>query len=370
MLIGIPKDTIPFETRMAITPNNTLKYLDLGAQVLVEPEIGRNLKCDDSEFHACGATIVTDNKSILEKADIILRLQLISTEQLKHCKSGGIHISFFEPFKHKEIVDYCLEKKITLISMELMPRITRAQKMDALSSQYNLAGYAAVMLAAHTSQKVLPLMMTAAGTITPARFFVLGAGVAGLQAIATAKRLGASVEAFDIRPAAAEQIKSLGAKSVKIHLGDTNETKGGYAKKLTPQQLDLQQEQLTNIIANSDIVITTAQVFGKPAPKLITETMLDRMKMDSVIVDMAVSSGGNVEGSVIGETIEKHGVTIVGHPNLAGTVALDASLMYANNLYNLIENFWNKETKQMEINLEDEILKSCIVTHEGKIIND
>ena len=254
--------------------------------------------------------------------------------------------------------------------MEMIPRTTIAQKMDALSSQANLAGYVTVILAAERINKILPMMMTPAGTITPARVFVIGAGVAGLQAIATAKRLGARVEAFDTRPVVEEQVQSLGAKFVKIDLGETGQTKDGYAKALTPEQIQKQREGMAKVCANADIVITTAQLFGRKAPIILTKDMLNQMKPGSIVVDMAVESGGNVEGSKVNEEIDINGVTIIGLGNLPGRVAVHASQMYSSNLTNLLESYWDQEQKIFNLKLEDEIIKGCLITHDGKIVNE
>ena len=253
--------------------------------------------------------------------------------------------------------------------MELVPRITRAQKMDALSSQANLGGYAAVLIASNLLTKSFPMMMTAAGTISPSKVFVVGVGVAGLQAIATAKRLGARVEAFDTRPVVEEQVKSLGARFVKIDIGETEETDQGYAKELTLKQIEMQRAGMKKVCSSSDVIITTAQVFGRPAPKIITSEMIEDMVPGSVIIDMAVGTGGNVEGSVPDQNNVLNGITIVGNTNLPGEVAIHASQVYAANIYNLIEEFWNKETNIFEIDTNDEILSGCLVTHEKEIIN-
>ena len=282
----------------------------------------------------------------------------------------SIYISFLDPFNEKQIVSELASANISSISMELVPRITRAQKMDALSSQANLAGYAAVIEASRTLSKSFPMMMTAAGTISPARVFVVGVGVAGLQAIATAKRLGARVEAFDTRPVVEEQVKSLGAKFVKIDIGSTEETDQGYAKELTPEQIKMQQEGMKKICSQSDVIITTAQVFGRPAPRIITKDMVEAMQPGSVVVDMAVSTGGNVEGSKNDEYVFQNGVTIIGMSNLPGEVAKDASQVFGSNLFNMIEEFWDTENQSINFDLEDEILKGCVITHQGSIVNE
>jgi NAD(P) transhydrogenase subunit alpha len=254
--------------------------------------------------------------------------------------------------------------------MELIPRTTLAQKMDAISSQASLAGYVAVIVAAARINRVFPMMMTPAGTITPANVFILGAGVAGLQAIATAKRLGARVTAFDIRPSSATEVESLGAKFLKIDLGPTGQDKNGYALELTPEQQKLQAEGQAKAIAAADIVITTAQLFGRPAPRLIRDDVIARMKPGSVIVDMAVESGGNVEGAVLDQEVERHGVRLIGLGNLPGQVALNASQMYASNLAHLVEHGWDKAAKAFRLRPDDEILKGCLVTHDGAIVHE
>jgi NAD(P) transhydrogenase subunit alpha len=275
-----------------------------------------------------------------------------------------------DPFNEKELIDIFLSKGISAISMEMIPRITRAQKMDVLSSQANLAGYAAVIVAAERLDKILPMMMTPAGTIAPARVFVIGVGVAGLQAIATAKRLGARVEAFDTRPVVEEQVKSLGARFVKIDLGETGQTKDGYAKALTDEQLQKQREGMAKVCASADIVITTAQLFGRPAPLIVTEDMVGSMQPGAVIVDLAVESGGNVAGSQVGREVDVDGVRIIGLANLPGRIAVNASQMFSSNLYSLVEDSWNPDEKRFELNFEDEIIKGCVITHGGTIVNE
>ena len=253
--------------------------------------------------------------------------------------------------------------------MEMIPRSTRSQKMDALSSQANLAGYMAVMLAATRLPRIFPMMMTPAGTLKPAKVFIIGAGVAGLQAIATAKRLGARVTAFDTRPVVAEQVQSLGGKFLEIDLGDTGQTKDGYARELTPEQVDLQRQAQKAVIAESDVVITTAQVFGRKPPVLVTEDMVAGMAPGSVVVDMAAETGGNVEGSVPNEVVDVGGVTIIGTGNLSNLVARDATQMYASNMFNLVEDTWDKEAKSFVLDLENDILPGCVITHDGAVVH-
>ena len=305
----------------------------------------------------------------LSEADIVCRINKPKFEEISTKKKNSIHISFLDPFNETELVNEFARAGISAISMELVPRITRAQKMDALSSQANLAGYSAVIEASRTLTKSFPMMMTAAGTISPSRVFVIGVGVAGLQAIATAKRLGARVEAFDTRPVVEEQVRSLGAKFVQIDIGKTEETDQGYAKELTPDQIKMQQEGMKKICGQSDVVITTAQVFGRPAPRIVSSEMVEAMKPGSVIVDMAVSSGGNVEGSVEDEYVFHEGDTIIGMSNLPGEVAMDASQVYGSNVFNMIEEYWDVENKEFNFDLSDEILKGCVITSDGEVIN-
>ena len=274
------------------------------------------------------------------------------------------------PFSNQSLIDLCAQQNINLVSMEFIPRITRAQKMDVLSSQANLAGYAAVIESANHLSNALPMMMTAAGTLKPAKVFVIGVGVAGLQAIATAKRLGARVEAFDTRDVVEEQVKSLGAKFVKIDLGETGETDQGYAKELTSEQIEKQKELQSLVCARSDIVITTAQLFGRPAPQIIDNNTIRKMKPGSVIFDMAVESGGNVEGSVADEVVINNGVKIVGISNLASKVSSHASLALSNNLNHWICDFYSKDDNKINFDFDDEIIKSSVLVHEGKVMNE
>ena len=274
------------------------------------------------------------------------------------------------PFSNQELIDTCCKSKVNLVSMEFIPRITRAQKMDVLSSQANLAGYVAVIEAAKHLSTALPMMMTAAGTLKPAKVFVIGVGVAGLQAIATAKRLGARVEAFDTRDVVEEQVNSLGAKFVKIDLGETGETDQGYAKELTEEQIKMQKELQAKVCEKSDIVITTAQLFGRPAPQLIDNKTIDKMTPGSVIFDMAVESGGNVEGSQVDEIIERNGIKIIGISNLASKVSSHASLALSNNYNNWIVDFFDKDSLSINFDFEDEIIKSSVLVYDGKIINE
>jgi NAD(P) transhydrogenase subunit alpha len=369
MQIFFPKEEGP-ETRATILPEVAKKFIDLGIDVVVETQIGSKIFNSDEMYSLVGAKISSDRLVSNAEADIVCRINKPNKEEIASLKKGSIHISFLDPFNESELVNEFASSQITAISMELVPRITRAQKMDALSSQANLGGYSAVIEASKTLLKSFPMMMTAAGTISPSRVFVIGVGVAGLQAIATAKRLGARVDAFDTRPIVEEQVQSLGAKFAKIDIGVTEETDQGYAKELTPDQIALQQEGMKKICGQSDVVITTAQVFGRPAPRIVSREMVEAMKPGSVIVDMAVATGGNVEGSIVDEHVVHNGVTIIGMSNLPGSAAINASQMYGNNLFNMIEEYWDSENKTFNFDLTDEILKGCVVTYQGEIVNE
>lgn len=370
MLIVIPKETDPGESRVPVVPATVEKLVKLGAEVAIESGMGLSCEFKDGEYQAAGAKIIGNRKELLSSADMVLRLNKPSLEEIKELKKGCFHLSYLDPFNEKELIDELARCGISAFSLEMIPRTTKAQKLDVLSSQASLGGYAAVMLAASRITKAFPMMTTPSGTIKPARVFVIGAGVAGLQAIATAKRLGAVVEAFDTRLVVEEQVRSLGAKFVKIDLGETGQTKDGYAKQLTPEQLEKQRQGMKKFCANSDVVITTAQVFGKKAPRIVTADMVSAMKPGSVIVDMAVETGGNVEGSQVNQEISVNGVRIIGLANLPGRVARDASLMYSNNLSNFISDFWNKDSKQFRLELEDEIIKGCLITHNGQVVHE
>ena len=369
MQIFFPKEE-GSETRTTILPEVAKKFVDLGIDVVVETQIGSKTFNSDEMYSLVGAKISSDRSVSNAEADIVCRINKPNKEEVASLKKGSIHISFLDPFNESELVNEFASSQITAISMELVPRITRAQKMDALSSQANLGGYSAVIEASKTLLKSFPMMMTAAGTISPSRVFVIGVGVAGLQAIATAKRLGARVDAFDTRPIVEEQVQSLGAKFAKIDIGETEETDQGYAKELTPDQIALQQEGMKKICGQSDVVITTAQVFGRPAPRIVSREMVEAMQPGSVIVDMAVATGGNVEGSIVDEHVVHNGVTIIGMSNLPGSAAINASQMYGNNLFNMIEEYWDSENKTFNFDLTDEILKGCVVTHQGEIVNE
>ena len=333
MQIGVLKETHPGENRVAVIPDTVKKLVKLGAELTVETALGQGAGFADEAYADAGAAVNSNRNDILANSDILLRIRKPDSAEVGQIKQDCIHISYLDPFNEGELVDALAKQGISAISMEMIPRTTLSQKMDALSSQANLAGYVAVIMAANSLDRLLPMMMTPAGTIKPARVFVIGAGVAGLQAIATAKRLGAKVTAFDTRPVVAEQVRSVGAKFLEIDLGETGETKDGYARELTPEQIEIQRQGQKAAIAESDIVITTAQVFGRKAPVLVTHDMVEAMQPGSVIVDMAAETGGNVEGSVAGQEVDVNGVTIIGQGNWPNFVCRDASQMYSSNLY-------------------------------------
>jgi NAD(P) transhydrogenase subunit alpha len=367
--IAVPKEYHSGETRAPLIPGDVKALIEKGAEVEIESGMGEPIGYHDTEYSAAGAIVASERKTLLSSADIILRIRKSPLEEIKWLKQGTIHISYFDPFNEKELLEAFVSRGISAVSMEMIPRTTRAQSMDVLSSQASLAGYAAVILAAERLQKILPMMMTPSGTIAPARVFVIGAGVAGLQAIATARRLGARVEAFDTRPVVEEEVQSLGAKFIKIDLGETGQTADGYAMALTDQQLQMQRQAMTEHCAGADIVITTAQIFGKKAPLIITKQMIAAMKRGSVVVDLAAEGGGNVEGVVPGEQTLIHGVRIIGFENMPGRVAVHASQMYSRNLVNFVLEFWDDEEIRMKLLLDDEIIKGCLVTHNHEIFS-
>ncbi len=370
MQIFAPKEMHPTDKRVPVIPDSVKRLVTLGANVVVESGIGSSIGISDKEYEDAGASISTDRMKSLSDSDLILRLHKPANEETGVIKKGAIHVSYLDPFNESGLVREMAGAGISAVSMEMIPRTTIAQKMDALSSQANLGGYSAVIMAADRLNKILPMMITPSGTITPSRVFVIGAGVAGLQAIATAKRLGARVEAFDTRPVVEEQVQSLGAKFIKVDLGETGETSDGYARELSEEQLQKQREAMAKACANADVVITTAQIFGRKAPVIVTREIIGRMKPGSVIVDMAVESGGNVEGSKKDEDVDVGGVTIMGRSNLPGMVPVHASQMYSSNLCNMIEHFWDKESNSFKLDREDEIIKGCLVTHGGEVVND
>ena len=370
MQIFISREANPHEKRVAVVPATVAKLIKLGAQVGVESGLGRSIYFSDDDYVAAGASLVADRKTGLSAADLVLRLGKPASDEIDGLKSGCIHISYLDPFNEPDLIQRLANAGVSALCMEMIPRSTICQAMDALSSQANLGGYEAVILAARYSNKIFPMMTTAAGTILPSKVFIIGVGVAGLQAIATAKRLGAKVTAYDTRPVVEEQVKSLGAQFLKIDLGETGQTKDGYAKALTGEQIQKQRDAMKKTCGDSDVVISAAQVFGRKAPILVTTEMLDAMKPGSVVIDLAVETGGNVEGVAYDKVIDRNGVTIVGVANLPGRVPLHASQVYSANLLALVEQFWDKQEKTFVLKLDDEIIKACLVTHGGRIVNE
>jgi NAD(P) transhydrogenase subunit alpha len=357
------------EDRVALAPAGVKKLKALNVDVLVETGAGERAGIHDSDYAAAGATVTSDANA-LESADVVLSVRQPSVGRLRRLKPGSILIGLLSPLGDRELVNVLNERNLTGIAMELVPRITRAQSMDALSSQASIAGYKAVMLAAATAPRLFPMMMTAAGTIQPAKVFVIGAGVAGLQAIATAKRLGAVVSAYDVRPAVKEQVQSVGARFIELPIDTADaQDKGGYAKAQSEETLAKQRALMAKTIADSDIIVTTALVPGKPAPKLVPADAVQKMKSGSVIVDLAAERGGNCELTTPGETVHHNGVTVIGTENLAATVPLHASQVYSSNVVNLLGLLVNKQG-ELKIDLADEIVRAVTVCHEGKLVNE
>ena len=359
------------ETRCAAIPETVKKFVALGAEVAVENGAGKGASIADSDLGAAGASVGA-RKDVLSGAGIILCINGPDPASLDGARSGALLVGALDPARQRELVDAYAKAGLEALAMEWMPRITRAQSMDILSSQSNLAGYKAVVDAAAAYGRAFPMMMTAAGTVSPAKVFVMGVGVAGLQAIATAKRLGAQVSATDVRSATKEQIQSLGAKPIFVEnvAGIEGEGAGGYATEMSSEYQMAQAELVSGHIAKQDIVITTALIPGKPAPRLISDAQLATMRRGSVIVDLAAEAGGNVEGTVAGSDVEKHGVTIIGAANLARTLAADASALFARNLYNFLSAFWDKEQGRPVLPDDDEIVKAIRLTQGGKVVNE
>jgi len=369
-MIGVCKETEQNEKRVAITPEGVKKLSDDGLQVTIESGAGVESSYSDSDYTDAGANIEKSRTKILSECDILLAVQAPPVKDIEKMKSGSVLISFIWPLQNSDYIEVLKKQSVSGLAMDTIPRISRAQSMDALSSMSNIAGYKAALIGANTLDKYLPMMMTAAGTIRPAKVLVLGAGVAGLQAIATAKRLGAVVEAFDIRSAVKEQVESLGATFVEAEAEDDKEeaeTKGGYAKEQTESDKEKQQKLVHDHVAKADIVITTALVPGRPAPKLIPKAMVDDMKAGSVIVDIAAEQGGNCELTKAGETVNHNGVLIVGPLNMPSMLAFHASKLYSKNVLSLLELLL--EDGKPNFDFEDEIIVNATVTHEGELIS-
>jgi H+-translocating NAD(P) transhydrogenase subunit alpha len=374
MIVGVPKETFEGEKRVALSPDAAATLIKAGLEIHVESGAGLEAGFTDEAYTKKGAKVVADRAAVFDAAKIIAQVQTPSANtshgdaDIDALTTEHIVIGCADPLSGNDGLKKMIEKKITLFGMEMIPRITRAQSMDVLSSQANLAGYKAVLMAANEMPQACPMFMTAAGTIKPARIFIVGAGVAGLQAIATARRLGAIVTAYDVRAACKEQVESLGAKFVEVELETSdNEDKGGYAKEQSVEQLKKQQEQLARIVAESDAVITTAAIPGRKAPVIVTADMVQRMRQGSVIIDLAAERGGNCELTEARKTVIKHGVKIVGPSNIPATIPRDASLMYGNNVATFIKLI----TKDGELNLDmsDEVIAGTLVCQDGKVLN-
>lgn len=374
MVVGVPRETFPGENRVALIPAGVATLVKAGLDVIIESNAGQAAGYPDSDYEEKGAKIVSSRPEVFSTADIILQLRGYGSNpekgkaDLELMKDGQVIIAMLDPLSEPGKVEELAKRKVTAFAMEMIPRITRAQSMDVLSSMANIAGYKSVLIAANTLPKMFPMMMTAAGTIVAARVFIVGAGVAGLQAIATAKRLGAVVHAYDVRPAVKEQVESLGAKFVEMELETVEaEDKGGYAKEMGEEFYRKQREMMLKVVAETDVVITTAAVPGKKAPILVTEEMVKAMNPGSVIVDLAAERGGNCELTEPGKTVTKHGVSIIGPINLSATVPFHASQMYSKN----ITTFLNLLVKEGQLNLdmEDEIIRDTLVAQNGEVSN-
>lgn len=374
LTIGVPKEAVAGETRVSLIPETVGRLVASDVEVVVQAGAGEGSSISDDEYAAAGATVVPDAQSVYERADLIVKVQAPSREgaagdEVAALRSGQLLVSFLAPLVNHDLVRALAEQHVTALAVDAVPRITRAQSMDALSAMSTIAGYKAVLLAADHLPKFFPLLMTAAGTIAPAKVLVIGAGVAGLQAIATARRLGAVVEAYDARPVVKEQVESLGARFVEIDTGSGDaEAAGGYARAATEEELRLQQEGLNTHVARSDVVITTALVPGKPAPRLVPASAVISMRTGSVIVDLAGEAGGNCELTVAGETVVREGVTIIAPLNLPSTMPVHASQMYSR----VIQNFLGLLIQDGEVNLDlnDAIIKGMCITHDGDVIQE
>jgi NAD(P) transhydrogenase subunit alpha len=368
MKIAIAAESDEAEPRVAGTPETVKKFIGLGAEVVVEPGAGDQAGIPDADFTAAGATVVA---GAAKDADVVLKVRRPTQDEIKGYKKGAIVVALMDPYGNDAAVKALAEAGVVAFAMELMPRITRAQSMDVLSSQANLAGYRAVIDGAAEYGRALPMMMTPAGTVPAAKAFIMGVGVAGLQAIATARRLGAVVTATDVRPAVKEQVQSLGAKFIAVEDDEFKqaETAGGYAKEMSKEYQAKQAALIADHIKKQDIVITTALIPGRPAPKLVSKEMVASMRPGSVIVDLAVERGGNVEGAKAGEVVTVSGVKIVGHINVPGRLAASSSALYAKNLLTFLESLIDKKDKKLAINWDDEIVKGTLLTREGKVVH-
>ena len=359
-IVSISEDQ-KIEKRIAITPEIAKKYITLGLDLSLPEKYGEHLGFKDNDFKELGVKIFSDEKEIINSADIIVQLGLLSEDKISLIKENQTLIGILNPFNNKEKIDSLVKKNINIFSLELLPRITRAQSMDILSSQANLAGYKAVIESFANFKKAIPMMMTAAGTIPAAKVLVVGAGVAGLQAIATAKRMGAIVFATDVRMASKEQVESLGGKFLTVEGSENLETEGGYAKEASDEFKKKQEELLSETLKKIDIVICTALIPGKKAPVIIKDTMINNMQTGSVIYDLAAIQGGNTAFTEVDKVIDKNGVRIMGEANILNKLPVSASSLYAKNVFNFVSNLYDKENKKININLEDEIIAKTII---------
>jgi NAD(P) transhydrogenase subunit alpha len=361
MKIGSVKENLEIEKRIAITPDILKKYMSLGIEVSLSENYGSHLGYEDDHYKELGANIVKDEKEIINNSDIILQLGLLSDNKISFTKDNQILIGVFDPYNNKDKIKDIIKKKINIFSLELLPRITRAQSMDILSSQANLAGYKAVIESFSNFEKAIPMMMTAAGTVPAAKVLVVGAGVAGLQAIATAKRMGAIVFATDVRMASKEQVESLGGNFLTVEGAENLETKGGYAKETSDDFKKKQEELLGETLKKIDIIICTALIPAKKAPVIIKESMINGMQNGSVIYDLAAVQGGNTALTEVDKIINKNGVRIMGETNILNKLPISASTLYAKNVFNFVSNLYDKENKKININLEDEIIEKTLI---------
>jgi H+-translocating NAD(P) transhydrogenase subunit alpha len=360
-IIGSVKEDLKLEKRVSVTPEVVKKFINLGFSINLEKNYSEHLNINDKEYEKVGANIQSSKKEVFEKSDIILKVNSLSEEEVNLIKNKSILIGQFDPNFNKEIINKLIKKDINLFSLNLLPRITRAQSMDVLSSQANLAGYKAVIESFSKFERAIPMMMTAAGTIPAAKVLVIGAGVAGLQAIATAKRMGAIVFATDVRAASKEQVESLGGKFLTVEGAENLETEGGYAKETSEDFKKKQEALLIETLKKIDIVICTALIPGKKAPLIIKENMLTNMKAGALIYDLAAVQGGNVAFSEVDKIVDKNGVKIMGERNILNKLPVSASNLYAKNLYSFVSNLYDKENKKININLEDEIIKKTLI---------
>jgi len=372
MKIAVAKEIESSERRVALIPDVVSKLVKQGFEVCIESGAGEKALFNDSDYEAAGATIISDTAKLWGEADILLKVsppqqREDGSPEIDLLKEGSIFIGFLNPLANPSLSEQLAQRKVTAFSMEMIPRTTRAQSMDALSSQASIAGYKSVLIAAEALPKYFPMLTTAAGTIAPAKVFVMGAGVAGLQAIATARRLGAMVEAFDIRPAVKEEVQSLGAKFVEVKLDEETATAGGYAKEISEESKKKTQEAVNERVKNADVVITTAQVPGRKAPRLVTEEMIAQMKPGAVIVDLAADQGGNAAYTEPGGNVVKNGVTIIGPVNLPSSVPVHASQLYSKNLVSLMKLL--VKDNALNLDFEDDIVNAACITHSGEIRN-